>query len=209
MMRQRGFALFDVLLAVILMTIAAAGSYTLVKSFRVNSAAQQVMRYATTITQSFVPFLDGGNSANVLQDQKLASSFLSAIGITTTDQVTESGAACAGDSAFCYVDSGMYTGDGKSLMSFNSVTDNTQKLASYFAIALLATGAQVNQILQSASSLFSVYCGEKNTNLNTLSSNCSLKDKDSANEIYSLFLVFPKTSTSVAIDLKPMAGITA
>lgn len=214
MMQQRGFALFEVLLAVILMAIAAAGSYALVKSFRVNSATQQVVNYATTITQNFIPFLDGGSATTVLtaSTDTLSSPFLSSIGIPATDQVTSSGAACAGATASCYVKSGMYvTSGGKSIMSFDSVTNSTQNLASYFAIALQATGAQVNQILQSSSSLFSVYCAASGSALAAAGENCVLKSKDDANTTYSLFLVFPKTSaiaSTLGIDLTPKTAVT-
>ena len=90
-MRQRGFALFDVLLAVVLMAIAAAGSYTLVKSFRTNSSTQQLIRYSTTITQSFIPFLNSADITHVLKDNQLSSVFLKSIGIPDEDQQCSNG----------------------------------------------------------------------------------------------------------------------
>lgn len=195
-MRQsnRGFALFDVLLAVVLMTVAAAASYTLVKSFRVNSATQQFIRYATTITQSFAPFLDGSAatvSDGVMSSNQLSSSFLTSIGIPTTDQSPDK---CS----YCYVDSGMYANDEKSLMNFAVSTPDTTDftLANYFMIGVTANGAQVNQILQSTSSLFSIYCPTSGTALSNSVTSCDLKDKSDAATLYSLYLVFPKSGST-------------
>ncbi len=201
MTHQRGFALFDALLALILMAIAAAASYTLVKSFRVNSSTQQLIRYSTNITQSFMPFLEGNSSSTVLSDSKLSSKFLTSIGIPSADQVES---ACS----YCNVEAGMYVGSGKSRMSFGSYMDPNQVLGSEFAIAVLATGAQVNQMLQSAASMFSIYCGVDRINLNTLvgKPNCTLQSQDAANTTYSLFLVFPKSDGSAPnINLTPPA----
>ncbi len=200
MTRQRGFALFDAMLALVLLMIAAAASYTLVKSFRVNSSTQQLIRYSTNITQSFMPFLEGNSSSTVLSDSKLSASFLTSIGIPSADQV-QSGCS------YCNVEAGMYVGSGKSRMSFGSYMDTTYVLGSEFAIAVLATGAQVNQMLQSAASMFSIYCGSgAGVTLNSLKATCSLLSKDEANTTYSLFLVFPKSDGEAPdITLTPPA----
>jgi len=184
----RGFALFDALLAVILMTIAAAGSYTLIKSFRVNSATQQLIRYATTISQNYMPFLDEGTESSVLKDDALSASFLNAIGIPKEDQVASA------DADFYYVNSGMYVSDAKSNMSFAiniSDEEDGQKLANNFLILVPATGAQVNQVLQSASSLFSIFCPATGAAKSTA---CTLNDTPDA--LYDLWLVFPKVGST-------------
>ncbi len=201
MTRQRGFALFDAMLAMVLLAIAAAASYTLVKSFRVNSSTQQLIRYATNITQSFMPFLEGNSPATVLDADKnqLASGFLTSIGIPKGDQMPS-------DCTICNVSTGMYVDGKKSLMSFDSYVDLNQILGSEFAIAVQATGAQVNQVLQSTASMFSIYCGVGLVNLNTFvgKANCALQTQDAANTTYSLFLVFPKSDGGApSIDLKP------
>ncbi len=200
MTRQHGFALFDAMLALVLLMIAAAASYTLVKSFRVSSSTQQLIRYSTNITQSFMPFLEGSSSSTVLSDSKLSSAFLTSIGIPTADQ-----ANCS--SNYCNVDAGMYVADQKSRMSFGSYMDTAQLLGSEFAIAVLATGAQVNQMLQSTASMFSIYCGQgTGVTLNSLKATCSLLSKDEANTTYSLFLVFPKSDGEAPnINLTPPA----
>nr|MBP9727226.1 hypothetical protein [Gammaproteobacteria bacterium] len=194
------FALFDAMLALVLLMIAAAASYTLVKSFRVNSSTQQLIRYSTNITQSFMPFLEGNSSSTVLSDSQLSSTFLTSIGIPAADQ-----ANCS-TSNYCNVEAGMYVGSGKSRMSFGSYMDTTYVLGSEFAIAVLATGAQVNQMLQSAASMFSIYCKLGSVALSSIGTTCSLLPKDQANEIYSLFLVFPKSDGEAPnINLTPPA----
>lgn len=203
-MRQRGFALFEVLLAVVLMAIAAAGSYTLVKTFRANSSTQQVIRYTTNITQNFMPFLNGSSSSTVLTDDKLAKNFLTSTGISTNDLVCEEG-------SYCYVKTNMpVTGGGgaqESQMNFGVYIDPNYTLANEFAIGLQATGTQVNQILQGASSLFSVYCAVgAGVHLNSIASNCALQPSDNAGVVYSLFLVFPKSEGAAPnINLAPPA----
>jgi hypothetical protein len=215
MIRQRGFALFEVLLAVVLMMIAAAGAYTLVKSFRANSAVQQFIRYSTNITQSFMPFVDGNSYLSIFDanTHTIATSFLKSIGIPAEDQVDEHGAICAGTA--CYVDSGMYLSNGAvaSPMNFQVKMDNTQSLASYFIVAVAATGVQVNQVLQNASSLFSVYCLPKETELNG-QSKCALQSDaniSSNNDTYSLFLVFPKSGdyAPTSVGLTPLTPPTS
>lgn len=204
-MRQRGFALFDVLLAVVLMAIAAAGSYTLVKSFRSNSSTQQFIRYSTTITQSALPFLNGNNFSILSVDgAQLSASFLTSIGIPGEDQVSTGGSRCSSD--FCYVDSGMYL-DGASNASpigFGATTTQGDlTMGKYFILAVKATNSQVNQVLQSASSLFSIYCASGSVALSN-ASKCALISKDAASDtINSLYLVFPKSG-----DTPPNSTIT-
>lgn len=186
----RGFALFDALLAVILMTIAAAGSYTLIKSFRVNSATQQLIRYSTTISQNYMPFLDEGSSSPAIKGDALSSSFLNAIGIPQEEQIESS------NSGFYYVNSGMYdTSGNKSKMSFTIFVPDSaggsQQLANHFLILVPATGSQVNQVLQSASSLFSIYCPTPGAAKTTA---CVLNSTPDA--MYDLWLVFPKSGNT-------------
>ena len=197
-MRQRGFALFDVLLAVVLMAIAAAGSYTLVKSFRANSSTQQFIRYATTLTQNFTPFLDGHSAPSLLNGTQLSYDFLNAVDIPSEDRISSGTTTCPASTSttktYCYVNSGMYLAGKLSLMGFGSVQtgDSSQPLADYFVIAVQATGSQVNQVLQSTSSLFSVYCAAGKVTLSA-ASKCSLLGDSAKNSTYSLFLVFPKS----------------
>lgn len=200
MRRRNGFALLEVLLAVILMMVAAAASYTLVKSFRTNSATQQFVHYATDITQSISPFLGSGNST-ILSGDKLSTSFLTSIGIPNENflsgsELNETSAAACSDE-FCYVDSGMSVQNKKSAMSFTIKIDKTYQLSNYFLIATLATGAQVNQVLQNAASLFSIYCvhgSDKTLPTGTLP--CGLLPESQANETYALWLVFPKSGNT-------------
>ncbi len=207
MRHQSGFALFEAMLALALMMIAAAASYTLVKSFRANSSVQQFIRYATTITQGFMPFVDGNSTDTAsggpldASTHALSPSFLSAVGIPVENQVTEKGEACAGDS--CYVNSGMYL-NGATVgtpMSFAVKIDDAQVAASYFIIAVNATGLQVNQVLQNASSMFSVYCPPGANVALDGQSKCALQSDamiSQNSDSYSLFLVFPKSG-----DLAP------
>ncbi|MES2204446.1 MAG: hypothetical protein V4496_04410 [Pseudomonadota bacterium] len=203
-MRQRGFALFDVLLAVVLMAIAAAGSYTLVKSFRASSSTQQFIRYATTITQGATPFVNGNSADTILNETyQLSAVFLKSIGIPGEDQISSGTTKCSTED-FCYVDSGMYQDQAttSSLMSFDVQADTDQTSTSYFIVAVKATSTQVNQVLQSASSLFSVYCPVSGA----LSEQprCTLLSKDTpASNTYNLYLVFPKSG-----DVAPASPVT-
>ena len=204
-MRQRGFALFEVILAVILMAIAAAGSYTLVKSFRANSSTQQFIRYSTTITQGILSFIHGNNTETLLKDQQLSADFLTSIGIPTEDQMSNDGTKqCSGD--YCYVNSGMYLNGAasSSAMGFGVQQDTDQSSTNYFIIAVKATSTQVNQVLQSASSLFSVYCPTDGKSLSG-QAKCALLPKNTpSTSVYDLYLVFPKSGdTAPANTIKP------
>jgi Tfp pilus assembly protein PilV len=196
-MSQRGFALFDALLAVILMAIAAAGSYTLVKSFRANSATQQLIRYATNITQSFIPFMDGSASSTVLQGDKLSQKFLFSMGVAEKDQTC----TMINNVNYCYVNAGMYVnsniaqGAKQSLMGFSRATDSNG--VNYFIIAVQATASQVSQMLQNTSSIFSIYCPISPTPLRISSQEWCQLPATGSTIAYSLFLVFPKSGSPV------------
>lgn len=195
-MRQRGFALFDVLLAVVLMAIAAAGSYTLVKSFRANSSTQQFIRYATTVTQGAIPFLDGNGASTLISDKQLSAVFLKSIGIPGEDQTPNDGTACSSD--YCYVNSGMYLNDAAdgSSMGFAVQPSDDQTGTNYFIIAVKATATQVNQVLQSASTMFSIYCPADSKALSG-QPKCALLSKDTpSTSVYDLYLVFPKSGNT-------------
>ena len=197
MQQKMGFALLEVLLAVILMAIAAGASYTLVKSFRTNAATQQFLRYATNITQNYIPFLEseavGGTSiaTPVYKNNGLSQTFLTSIGIPSDDM------SCA--SGYCFVSSGIYSAStgtaSNQTMRFNIGTVSSTY---YFVIGVKASGGQVNQVLQSASSLFSVFYTD-----GTTASASSEITADSAKD-YHLYLVFPKSGSSLpggAFDL--------
>lgn len=210
MLRRRGFALFDVLLAVVLMMIAAGASYTLVKSFRANSSVQQLIRYSTNISQSFMPFIDGSDYSNVLSSttHQLSSDFLDSIGIPGEDQVTSAGEKCGGTS--CYVDSGMYLINGSVSRPMSFAVSTSDAGVSYFIIAVQASSAEVNQMLQSASSLFSIYCPQGARIPLSGQSSCSLIADTTANSAmtYSLFLVFPKSGDKApsSTGIAPVSG---
>ncbi|MCD8525178.1 MAG: prepilin-type N-terminal cleavage/methylation domain-containing protein [Gammaproteobacteria bacterium] len=201
MKKIQGFALLEALLALVLMMIAAGASYTLIKSFRANSSIQQFIRYSTNITQSFMPFVDGGAYSTVLSGNKLSQPFLTSISIPSEDQRD-----CS--NAYCYVSSGMYLdgGSAESNLSFGVQMDSAQELASYFMIAVNATGLQVNQILQTASTMFSVYCAEsQGANISSITTPCVLQSSANNSTPYSLFLVFPKSGDAppVGANLTP------
>lgn len=188
--RKMGFALLEVLLAVILMAIAAGASYTLVKSFRTNAATQQFLRYATNITQNYIPFLEseavGGTSITtpVYKSNRLSQTFLTSIGIPSEDM------SCT--SSYCFVSSGMYsistgTTASNQTMQFNIGTLNSTY---YFVIGVKATGGQVNQVLQSASSLFSVFY----TDGGAMTPSSEITTEPTKE--YNLYLVFPKSGSS-------------
>lgn len=198
-----GFALFEVLLAVILMSVAAGASYTLVKSFRSNSSIQQFIRYSTNITQSFMPFLDGVNTDQVLGETSngsgyygLSSAFLDSISIPKEDRVSMG--------SYYYVKSGMYftTGNPSSMgfgiwvPDYNNQNNLYANDPSYFIISVKATGSQVNQVLETASPTFSIFCpAGDDTGLTDKIRKCSLQSEaeiKAAQDKYALYLVFPK-----------------
>ena len=189
-MRQRGFALFEVMLAVALMAIAAAGSYTLVKSFRASSTTQQFIRYSTMITQGYIPFLNDATS-KASQGDALSTSFLNAIGIPGSDQIA------SGTTNYSYVSSGMPNAAGNSItMSFAVSYAATQDSVNYFSIkATGATSTEVKQVLQSASSLFSIYCPVSGSALKTVTSACTLSSAASGSA-YDIWLVYPKSGST-------------
>lgn len=186
-MRQRGFALFDVLLAVILMAIAAAGSYTLVKSFRSNSAVQQFIRYSTMIAQGYLPFLPDGASSAAITGNALTTSFLDAVGIPSEDQM-----AAEEYSGSAYVNSGMFDNSGQELqMGFTIAPASETGPAQYFIIEVTgATGTEVTQVVENAASLFSVYCSEGSS-----AEPCKLESR-TGSQSYNLWLVFPKSGNT-------------
>lgn len=202
MKKFKAFALLDVILAVVLLGIATIGSYSLVKSFRSSSQIQQLTRYATNIAQNFMPFLEGGTSGSVLQDTgttKLDQDFLLSIGIPQDDLER-----CSNESGGmnCFVNSGLYYGDGKlALMNFAQVINDSVTGASYFLQALQATGSETNAIVQGLGGVFSVFCapGEQ-VNINTISQQCALLSDDQSGETYSVFLVLPKSGSAPPKD---------
>ena len=204
MKKLQAFALLDVILAVVLLSIATIGSYSLVKSFRSSSQTQQLTRYATNISQNFMPFLEGGSFDSVLSDDgtgdKLSKDFLLSIGIPAEDAVN-----CDGD--FCYVNSGIYANANESVLNFMEVEDDSVTHANYFIQGLSVTGAETNAIIQGLSTVFSVYCvPAAGTALGTTTESCSLLEDSKAKDPYSVYLVFPKSGNVAPADA---SGFTA
>jgi hypothetical protein len=194
---RNGFAMFDVLLAVILMAIAAVGSYSLVKSFKSSSSVQQVTQYANTITQNFMPFLEGVSYDSVLDPagtHKLSNDFLLSIGIPSED--LEPNEACADSSVetYCTVNTGLHTSAGESLMQFAQSQDasGTNVGADYFIVGLKATVKQANSLAQNLGTTYSVFCG---TGKLSGATPCGL-DAGGATDTTSVFMVFPKSGKS-------------
>lgn len=186
MKKTQAFALLDVILAVILLAIATAGSYALIKSFRSSSQVQQLTRYATNISQNYMPFLQGGTYSSVLSGDKLSSEFLLSIGIPADDVVN-----C--DSGYCYVNTGVYANGKESVLNFKEVIDDSVTHANYFVQGLIATGAETNAITQGLSTAFSVFCVVSNGPLAADTQSCSLLSDDEKSGSYAVYLVFPKS----------------
>lgn len=153
MKKHHGFALLEVLLAVILIAIVTIGSYALVKSFRSASSVQQLTRYSTTIAQNYMPFLDGSASSDVMNGDKLSREFLQSIHIPSDDLTP-------GSCKDCYVNSGLYIQGGTTEIAMKfGVTTGTPP---FFYITLdSVTLDQKDQIVQSLGSVFSLYCPTK------------------------------------------------
>jgi hypothetical protein len=197
---RNGFAMFDVLLAVILMAIAAVGSYSLVKSFKSSSSVQQVTQYANTITQNFMPFLEGVSYDSVLDadSNMLSNDFLLSIGIPSEELSPE---ACADSSSvsYCTVKTGLHTSTAESLMEFAQFQDASKVGASYFIIGFDATSKQANALAQNLGVTYSVFCDS--AGLTEDSSPCGL-DAGGQSGDTSVFLVFPKSGSA------PPAGVS-
>lgn len=189
---RNGFAMFDVLLAVILMAVAAVGSYSLVKSFKSSSSVQQVTQYANTITQDFMPFLEGVSFDSVLDSAShgLSEDFLTSIGIPSEDN----GDCSAVDGVnYCRVTTGLHVGGVESEMEFSQYQDTAQVGASYFIIGFNATSKQANSLAQNLGVTYSVFCD--NAGLSSSSSACGL-DAGGQEGDTSVFLVFPKSGST-------------
>ena len=185
MKKSRGFALLDVLLAVILLSIVTIGSYSLVKSFRSTSAMQKLVRYATTITENYMPFLEGSVSTDVLSDNKLSAEFLESINIPDVDLRPT-------DCEYCYVKTGLQDSSGADLkMNFDTVTD-TDTAANFFIIGFTTsvTAGEKNQMLQSLGGVFSLYCPD---------AACTLTSEDDSHD-YEVKMVFPKAGSTIPGD---------
>jgi hypothetical protein len=182
MKKISGFALLEVLLAVILIAIITVGSYSLVKSFRATSSMQKLTRYSTTITENYMPFLDGSVSTDVMSsDHKLSESFLKSINIPSSDL-----ASCSG--GYCYVDSGLVNDSGTEIdMKFATI--ETSDNANFFKIAFTQdfTPEQKDQAMQSLGSMFSLYCP---------TDACVLSD-DTDDSTVAVKLIFPKAGDDI------------
>lgn len=194
---KNGFAMFDVLLAVVLMAIAAVGSYSLVKSFKSSSSVQQVTQYANTITQNFMPFLEGVSFDSVLNQDShgLSEDFLSSIGIPSENYGT---CSAANSVNYCTVDSGLHTSGGESEMQFAQFQDQSTSNvgANYFIIGLATTANQANSLAQNLGATYSVFCG---TGALANAAPCGL-NAGGTEGATSVFLVFPKSGSKPPPD---------
>jgi type II secretory pathway pseudopilin PulG len=228
MKQQRGFALLDTLLAVILMAVAAYGTYMVAKGFQTSSSLQTLEQRAITIAQNYMPFLQDTSmsSSSVLyagsSNSRLSNDFLTSIGIPSTALVNSS--QDSSGAIFSYVNTGAYyapssssssssTEPAQSFLSFAQEIDDPTTGSSYLAIGFDLTGTQLNQVIQDMSNTFSVYYGDSGSNLNTLVTPGSTSSappvltasSDNAT-VYSVFLLFPKMSGTPSLSMTTTAG---
>ena len=190
MKKLHAFALLDVLLAVILLAIVTAGGYALMKNFRSTSSMQQFTRYATTITENYMPFLDGSVDTEILSGTKLSKEFLESINIPEEDL------NCNSDD-YCSVKTGLYYTSSQAVcMNFSQVRDSATG-GNFFLIGFSGTIAQKDQAMKSLGSMFSVFCkGNISQKIEDDAGLCNLSSSASTSGI-SVVLVFPKSGDSL------------
>jgi len=190
---QLGFAMLDVLLAVILICVASYGAYTMAKGYSTTASLRTLEQRATTIAQNYTPFLQD-TSSSVLSGNELSVDFLTSIGIPTS-------ALCTPDDSDSYVDSGAYYSSGgstsASYLSFaQQVASNSASGGNYFVIGFPGNATQANQLAQDVGETFSVYYASgASASLDSATEITSLISGASTDTAaYSIFLIFPKIS---------------
>lgn len=165
MKKNHGLALLEVLLAIILIAVITAGSYSLVKSMSVDAGMKKFTRYATVIAKSYQPFLDSSVVSTVFSKntKTLSRAFLQA------SYIPDSDLGCNGTSvdSTCVVFfdlPGKYTDNN--YMKFDIAEDRTTG-DQFFVIVVydIVPADQKDQMLQSLGSDFSFYCPIKECQL--------------------------------------------
>ena len=200
---QQGFALLDVLLAVILVCVASYGVYTMAKGYHLSSSMRTLEQRAITIAQNYTPFLQDATSSSsgsaVLSGNELSTDFLTSIGIPSS-------ALCNDSSDYTYVQTSSYYTDGsgtatQSIFNFDQEVGNSSESgASYLMIGFMGSGAQVNQLAQDISQTFSVYYGSSGGSI-TNTADSLVSSSDTSND-YAIYLFFPKMSDITTAPFK-------
>lgn len=188
MKKNNGFALLDVLLAVVLLAIAAYGTFKVAKSFHSASSVQQFEQYALNIAHSYTPYIADTDSSLIDDSNKMETDFLQSIAIPSEALVSP------GD-ANTYLYSGIYKDSSQCQVEFQEANEDTG--AGYLIMAVKTTGAQYNQLLQDLGGSFSVFRLSGGSKALTSSASQGLLniDNNATNE-YSVFLVYPKSGST-------------
>lgn len=202
--RQRGFALFEVFLAVIVLAILMAGGYAILGSYRDARLVQTVERDIMNISQTYSPMLNqtmvsDSSTSSIIGDKGIMlTDFLRSVPISAQRLDTP-------DKPYSYLLSNLTINGTVSKVAFAQSNITSDPATNYFIAGFKATNSQVNQIIQDLNTSMGVFVGTSEQSFKDVGDAAkALKTCVQNNCVYNVYLVSPvvSNSTNFTQDLK-------
>jgi len=216
--KYQGFALLEVLLAVIVFAIATYGVIVFSSRYMQSTQVSAVERQATAISSNYLPYLDttvptgADTNDDPINDGKFAVSFLQSIGITDGDMSASSGNVYVNTHLPINGSSSSQMAGCHATVSPKSSTSSYVSSQSVLILGFNALGSQLNALIGDEKNNFAIYAptgGEGSFADAKGNPVTQLIDPKYNNTPYSVYLVYPAVVDSTNVNFVGCDGFSA
>ncbi len=203
---QSGFALMDVLLAVILIITIAAASYEMINTYHDKTNVQTVESDLLNIAQAYAPLqnqtaLDYGGY-NIFRDggSWIATSFLQSVPIPASRIGTPNS---YNGIDYSYLLTNLMNKNGQTVVGFEQESISDDSVAAtlqYFIMGMQVNYSQAVQLIQDLNNTFSIFVGNSSTGIHDAKAATSLPQCEDKDCILNLYLVTPTLDNPAKLD---------
>lgn len=205
MKNQKGFALLDVLLAVVLIVTIAVASYEMINTYHDKANVQTAESDLINIAQTYAPLLNQSTITNTggsvfgNSGSYIAVSFLKSVPIPNsriTSIVTQDGVDYAN------VATNLMTDGKQSRIGFEKSALTDDSSAHYFLMGMQVNYAQAVQLIQDLNDTFSIFVGGSSDYLQDAKPATTLPQCKNKDCILNIYFVTPTLDDLSQIDNK-------
>lgn len=202
-----GFALMDVLLAVILIVTISVASYEMINTYHDKANVQTVESDLINIAQAYAPLQNQTAIESTSYDifynnggSWIAKNFLKSVPIPESRMSTP---VTYNGITYVYLSTNLLNKNGQTLVGFEKTTvsgSDTSATFNYFLIGLQVNYAQAVQLIQDLNGTFSIFVGGSSDKIRSAKPATSLPKCTDKDCVLNLYLVTPSLDDTSGLE---------